>query len=545
MFAAIFAARALDHSPSSGITILYMLPVVLVAVELGRRAGIIASLLAMALFCAWAPFAAIDIPLSAYLSRGLVFVLVGGVAGHLADRMHAALTTAQAGARHFELTRDMLCTANFDGHFIHLNGAWEDCLGWSREELMARPFIELVHPDDRERTEAEARTAIAGGFTANFTNRYRTKDGRWRWIEWSSQLDAERQTIQAVARDVTERLHVEAARREAEERFRRAFDDSATGMAVVGVDGERGDVVLDANETFSRIFGRPRDVLIGSRALTELIDPGHAPAVARGVERLLRGEDAVQRCEYRAMRPDGTRIWLHLTASLVRDEAAHPLYRLVQVLDVTERKRTEERLRYLADHDPLSGVFNRRRFEQELSRELGTGAHSRRRSVVLLLDVDDFKAINDTLGHATGDAVIARLGDALRQRLRSGDVVARLGGDEFAAILRRVDLDAAFEIARGVQALATDSLAEVVGPDHPPITISVGLASLGGATDALTPDELLVRADRALYAAKADGKNRVVVAGDGEGTGPHPPLDFTHLEADIPPVLPVARAENA
>jgi diguanylate cyclase (GGDEF)-like protein len=209
-----------------------------------------------------------------------------------------------------------------------------------------------------------------------------------------------------------------------------------------------------------------------------------------------------------------------MTASLVRDGDGRPLYRLVQALDVTERKANEERLRFLADHDPLSGVFNRRRFEAELQRELDLSSARPRRSVLLLLDVDRFKAINDTLGHATGDAVIARLGDALRSRLRSADVVARLGGDEFAAVLRRVDLEGAREVARHLQAVAAERLATIVGEQHGPVTLSIGLV---GIDEGSSPDELLSLADRALYAAKAAGRNRVVV--DGEVVAGEPLAD--------------------
>jgi diguanylate cyclase (GGDEF)-like protein/PAS domain S-box-containing protein len=280
-------------------------------------------------------------------------------------------------------------------------------------------------------------------------------------------------------------------------------------------------VLLAANDSLGRIFGCSRDELVGTRALSAMVDPQHAPAFARGMEELLRGADAVHRGEYRIVRPDGLHIWLDMTASLVRDGDGRPLYRLVQALDVTERKTTEERLRFLADHDPLSGVFNRRRFEAELQRELDLSTSRPRHSVVLLLDVDRFKAINDTLGHATGDAVIARLGDALRSRLRSADVVARLGGDEFAAILRRVDLHAARDVARDLQAVAAQRLSAVVGEGHGPVTLSVGLVAVSEGTSA---DELLSLADRALYAAKAAGRNRVVVDGEDDVFAPRAEL---------------------
>ncbi|HET6448025.1 MAG TPA: diguanylate cyclase [Conexibacter sp.] len=511
LFAAVFVALEVDQNAGSGLSILYLLPVVLVGVELGRTAGIVAGLVAFGLYVVWAPSASVVLAPSAYFTRALVSVLIGAVAGHLADRMRAAAAEAEASARHFELAGDLLGTATFDGFFIHLNGAWERCLGWTREELTARPFLEFIHPDDRARTEAEAARALDGEGSVRFANRYRAKDGSYRWIEWHSWIDPERRLIHAAARDVTEKRAGEAQRREAEERFRRAFDDSATGMAVVGVEGTSRDVLLDANDSLGRIFGCAREQLVGTRALSAMVDPQHAPALARGMDELLRGADAVHHGEYRVVRSDGVAIWLDMTASLVRDEDGRPLYRLVQAQDVTERKAAEERLRFLADHDPLSGVFNRRRFESELQRELDLSTSRPRHSVLLLLDVDRFKAINDTLGHAVGDAVIARLGDALRSRLRSADVVARLGGDEFAAILRRVDLPAAQDVARDLQAVAAQRLASVVGEAHGPVTLSVGLVAIG---DGASPDDLLSLADRALYAAKAAGRNRVVLDGD-------------------------------
>lgn len=121
------------------------------------------------------------------------------------------------GGSGFEIERDLICTANAAGHFLTLNAAWERVLGWTREELMARPLFELVHPDDLERTIAETAKATQADYeTVNFENRYRTRDGDWRWLRWSARTDGE--TWFAIAFDVTER-------KAAEERLRRALAD--------------------------------------------------------------------------------------------------------------------------------------------------------------------------------------------------------------------------------------------------------------------------------------------------------------------------------
>jgi PAS domain S-box-containing protein len=114
----------------------------------------------------------------------------------------------------FDLSHDLLCMSDASGHFTSLNRAWEEILGWSRQELMARPFIEFVHPDDRERTLAEAvRIAEQDRELVAFENRYRTKDGDWRWLHWNARTDGE--TWFAVAFDVTEAKQAEQRLRQA------------------------------------------------------------------------------------------------------------------------------------------------------------------------------------------------------------------------------------------------------------------------------------------------------------------------------------------
>jgi diguanylate cyclase (GGDEF)-like protein/PAS domain S-box-containing protein len=114
--------------------------------------------------------------------------------------------------RFFDLSHDMLCTADMEGYFVELNSAWERCLGYTGAELRAAPFIELVHPEDRKRTEAESATLFEGAVTVGFENRYLAKDGSWHWLRWSSTLAADESLIYARATDVTELKRVESER---------------------------------------------------------------------------------------------------------------------------------------------------------------------------------------------------------------------------------------------------------------------------------------------------------------------------------------------
>jgi diguanylate cyclase (GGDEF)-like protein/PAS domain S-box-containing protein len=158
------------------------------------------------------------------ISLTVVMLLITGIVARRAR--------ADERARHFfDLSRDMLCTANMDGYFVELNDAWTRSLGYDLDELRAAPFVERVHPDDRERTEAEAAGLFEGAETLSFENRYLAKDGTWHWLRWSSQLSPDESLIYARAADVTELKEIEAEREELLNQVQDlARHDSLTGL---------------------------------------------------------------------------------------------------------------------------------------------------------------------------------------------------------------------------------------------------------------------------------------------------------------------------
>jgi diguanylate cyclase (GGDEF)-like protein/PAS domain S-box-containing protein len=166
------------------------------------------------------------------LTRWIFSLVSLGVVMALTTEIVARRTRADERAqRFFELSRDMLCTANMDGYFVELNDAWTRELGYSAEELRATPFVERVHPDDRERTEAEAASLFEGDETSSFENRYRAKDGTWHWLRWSSQLSPDESLIYARATDVTELKRIEGEREELLGKVQdMATHDSLTGL---------------------------------------------------------------------------------------------------------------------------------------------------------------------------------------------------------------------------------------------------------------------------------------------------------------------------
>jgi diguanylate cyclase (GGDEF)-like protein/PAS domain S-box-containing protein len=269
----------------------------------------------------------------------------------------------------------------------------------------------------------------------------------------------------------------------------RLDDDGAVEGAVTSF--------LDVNDAYAEIVGRPRDQLLGRRR-SLFTHPDEQPLERRLLERVLAGETDSYRLEKRYVRPDGTLVWVQADIAAIRDADGRVRTLEGQIQDITGRRDRDARLVHLADHDPLTELLNRRgldralRTQAEHARRYGTGGG------VLLIDLDGFKTVNDTLGHDAGDEVLVRVARALRQHVRSSDVVARLGGDEFAVVLPEGDEDA----VRSVAAALSTLLDGRGGPDAPEdldVTASVGFALFGDAED---PEDLLRRADRSMYDVK-------------------------------------------
>jgi diguanylate cyclase (GGDEF)-like protein len=195
-------------------------------------------------------------------------------------------------------------------------------------------------------------------------------------------------------------------------------------------------------------------------------------------------------------------------ASFVDEDAQRAA--VVQVLDVSERKRFEGQLEYLADHDALSGLFNRRRFEQELKRELARARRYASRGAVLTLDLDGFKFVNDSFGHAAGDELITSVAGTMSRALRESDIVARTAGDEFAIILPEADEQAALVAGEKLLTAIHREATILRGSHHAKVTASIGLTLFEGP-DQLLVEDVLIEADIAMYDAKAAGKNRICV----------------------------------
>jgi diguanylate cyclase (GGDEF)-like protein/PAS domain S-box-containing protein len=404
-----------------------------------------------------------------------------------------------------------MALVGLDGSFLRVNRSLPELVGYDAEELLALTFQDITHPDDLETDLELVRQVVAGERRSyRMEKRYVRPDEEEVWVNLSVSVvrDESGEPLYFVSQieDVTERRRGQDALREAEDRFRSAFDEAPIGMAMNSLDGR----FLRVNKAMSEITGYSREQLEATtyRSIT------HPDDVARneaGIGEVIDGRVSAYRTEKRYIHSDGHVVPVDLSSTVVRDGDGQPVHVLTQVQDITERKRFQGQLQYLADHDSLTGLFNRRRFEEELTRELASAERYEGRLAVLAIDLDDFKYINDSLGHSIGDELIMRVGEALRTRLRRSDVLARLGGDEFAVILPRIDEQTARDVTEGLlEAVGGVDLVGLGARGGGKVSASVGIAMFESGSK-VTAEELLVEADIAMYDAKEAGRARAVI----------------------------------
>jgi diguanylate cyclase (GGDEF)-like protein/PAS domain S-box-containing protein len=311
-------------------------------------------------------------------------------------------------------------------------------------------------------------------------------------------------------------VHLEEARAHAlagvraleasEQRFRSAFESANVGMYIASLGADHFGHVLQVNEAMCTFLGLEQSQLIG-RSLDDFCDPPDPAAAEEWIVALARGDiDRVQ-IEQRYRRLDDAVLWGLLSASAIRSDDATEMSVIALVEDITARKQAEDSLTRQALHDPLTGLANRTLLTDRLELALRMAGRESVEVGVLYLDLDGFKGVNDSVGHAAGDELLIQVARRIEGCVRPGDTVARLGGDEFVVVCCGLShLDDATQIANRVLDVLTFPFEVDTSILH------VG-ASIGAAmSDGQDGGQLLRRADEAMYEAKRTGKNRVVIA---------------------------------
>lgn len=396
-----------------------------------------------------------------------------------------------------------------DGTIVFANPQFDRMHGFDLGGTIGRSIDALV-PEDLTEEEQLRRERVgwelADRGASVYENRSRRRDGTIIWCRSNAILidDAVHgPALVLVKSDISAEHKARAESEDAELRFRQVFEQSPIGLCLVRPDGSFERV----NHNFEEITGYAAEEL---HEMT-FADITHPDDVDQDLElsgAMFRGATEGFRMEKRYVRKGGEIVWVHLTVTMLTDSEGEPYIALSMVQDVTEHHELSRQLRHLADHDPLTGLYNRRRFEQELSRALEIREGGDRLGVaVLIVDLDNFKFVNDNYGHSVGDRLIVRAGEVLKARLRSSDVLARQGGDEFVIMLRDIKSSAdAMKMAEGLVEEIAEK-ARIEGPGFlARATASIGLvvAEDLGAVDRET---LVMQADIAMYEVKDSGRN--------------------------------------
>jgi diguanylate cyclase (GGDEF)-like protein/PAS domain S-box-containing protein len=371
--------------------------------------------------------------------------------------MTTALSSVSSELRSLlDETTELVCAADAEGRITFANKAWLDTFAYSLDEVVGRPAIELVAPEGRSRYVETARRLHAGETVTEFEAELIAADGRrvicrgrarpemvddptapgkrrchrthaaYRDVTTERQIEADR------ARLLRERDEADKALRESEARTREAIEASLDAMfilrAVRSPEGAISDLrIADCNRE-ALLLARTRRAHLVGRSASVVFREARKRGLLDVCARVVETGDAFT-CEYRVHTNDGPFGWAWLQIVRVGDGVA------ITARDITAQKASEDSLRALALIDDLTGVPNRRGFLAAAERECQRAIREHRSALLAYIDVNDFKEINDTHGHAEGDEALRAIGKVLRAVFRGADVIGRIGGDEFAVLV--------------------------------------------------------------------------------------------------------------
>ena len=392
---------------------------------------------------------------------------------------------------------DVIALIGANGVSEYITPSVERVLGWSVAEMADFSAFELLHPDDRDRVAgafAEALTHPGERSTGRF--RLRRKDDTWAWLEARAMHTPDRDDVVVVsARDVTHEVEATATAEAEAARYRHLIDSSPQGVAI-----RQDGLFVFANDTAARLLGADRpDDLVGLPILQFTHES--SGVITERTDALMRGE-VVGPWETTLARLDGSPIDLELTSVPTTWNGRFAIQTIAT--DLTERRRSEALIAHAALHDTVSGLPNRHLLADRVDQAVRRARRTGERAALLFCDLDNFKVVNEALGHGVGDEVLIEAGRRLRSVVRETDTVARFGGDEFAVLTPDLatDDDVAVLVDRIHRTLAKPL---IISGHTLRIGVSIGVVVVDGEH---TRDELLRFAETALFAAKETGPGR-------------------------------------
>ena len=406
-------------------------------------------------------------------------------------------------------TTDVVWQADHDGTCTWVSPSAASVLGWDVDEWIGIKFRSRWHPDDADLHPRLSQRLDQAG-TSKVLVRIMAKDGSWRWMSTVSAVaerDADGNVVRSVigGRDVHDEVMVRVALVASEQMFRSTMMQAPNPIALSSPESR----FIAVNEAMCSMLQRDEQWLIG-RDVREVIHPDDLADADGAVRDLIDGNLRTSVTSRRYVRADGATIWTTRSLSLIRDRDGQPSYFVAQLDDITDARDARERLAYLAHHDELTGLHNRAWILDLIERSLGDLASGAGRVGVLFIDLDHFKVVNDSLGHAAGDEVLRVIAARLAGPLGACHHLGRLGGDEFVVVVP--DACSHVELERLAADISTAVSVDLVVLGHrivPYASIGIALASAGATAASVLRD-----ADVALYRAKHAGRARWQVFDD-------------------------------
>lgn len=422
-------------------------------------------------------------------------------------QLEAALTQSEEMFRStFEQAAVGISYTSLDGTMQRVNRRCCDILGYSEEELKRLTYLDITHPDDRQLNQDRIRQMFAGEIDSFcIEKRFFHKNHQVVWVELTSTLKLHPvsqapEGFIAIIQDITQRKQVEEKLRQAEEHFR-LLVESTEDYAIIRLD-KYGNIA-SWNPGAEKILGYREQEIVGqhfSRFYTAKDSMNGEPQ--RKLSRTIR--DGRAENEHWQVRRDGSRFWSNGVINAIYDDNGNVQGFVKIMRDITERKMAEDRTLYLAHHDVLTGLPNRAHFSLQLPEILADARRDLTGVALLMLDLDRFKAVNDTLGHDVGDLLLKEVANRLLMSVRETDTVARLGGDEFIIIQTNV-MDKA-DAATLAQKIVTElGRPYLLNGQEIQSGTSIGITLYPG--DGQDVGQLLKNADLALYRAKDQGRH--------------------------------------
>jgi len=448
-----------------------------------------------------------------------------GVLHDVTARVTSAVELEEAEARYRTLIETIPAVtyiADWDemGSFRYVSPQIEELLGYPAADWLGESTLweERLHPDDAERVLAETRYAFRERKAFDCEYRLIAADGRVVWV-WERDTvirddHGEPHLTQGIITDVTATRIAEAALAESEERNRGVVHALEEGLLIYGADGR----VLSCNAAATRILGLPEEELLyraaGEWPVQILLEDGTPLSRdAMPSQRALQSRLAQRDVVLKIIRKDGGEVWTSVSSHpLMREAETQPYGAVTAFSDITERRRAQEQIAFLAYHDPLTKLPNRALLDEHLALGLARARRSGHAVALLYVDLDDFKAVNDSLGHAAGDELLRRIAVRLRGVVRSTDLLARQGGDEFLILLSDLESDprlAAEAVAKQVEQALLEPFS--IADAEFEIGSSIGISIY--PHDANDADQLLRHADAAMYEVKQAGRGGIASYG--------------------------------